>query len=62
VVDRVHPAAVPAFYETDKGVFDHCDDSSGHVGDVYRSNAKELFVGYAQRCPDKEWLADLVSS
>ena len=51
---------VAAFYETDKGVFDHCDDSSGHVGDVYRYNAKELFVGYAQRCPDKEWLADLV--
>lgn len=49
-----------AFFETDKGTLGNCDDSSGHVGDVYCFDAKELFVGYARRCPDKEWLAKLV--
>lgn len=51
---------VAAFYETDKGTLGNCDDSNGHVGDVYRFDAKELFVGYARRCPDKEWLVNLV--
>ncbi len=45
------------FYETDCAIFDHCDDSGGHVGDVYRCDAQDLFVRYAQACEDKEWLA-----
>lgn len=53
-------AMVAAFYETDKGVFDNCDDSSGHVGDVYRYDAMELFVEYAARCEDKKRLEELV--
>jgi hypothetical protein len=48
---------IAAFYETDKGVLGHCDDSSGLVGDVYRCDAKTLFVDYAQDCVDKEGLA-----
>ena len=51
---------VAAFYETDEGVLGHCDDSSGHVGDVFRYDAKELFVEYASRCADKEKIADIV--
>jgi len=51
---------VAAFYETDKGTLGNCDDSSGHVGDVYRYDAKELFIGYARRCLDKEWLVNRV--
>lgn len=51
---------VAAFYETDKGVLGHCDDSSGHVGDVFRYDAKELFVEYASRCADKEKIADII--
>lgn len=51
---------VAVFYETDKGALGNCDDSSGFVGDVYRYNAKELFVGFARCCSDKEWLAKLV--
>lgn len=51
---------VAAFFETDQGTLGHCDDSSGHVGDVFRFDAKELFVSYAIRCSDKEWLGDLV--
>ena len=49
-----------SFFETDKATFEHCDDSTGSIGDVYRFDAKELFVGYARLCPDKERLADLV--
>ncbi|WP_303720371.1 DUF6880 family protein [Malonomonas rubra] len=48
------------FYTTDRSVFDRCDDSSGHIGDVYRYDACELFVRYAQRCTDKPWVAKLV--
>ena len=32
------------FYTTDRSIFDRCDDSSSHVGDVYRYEACELFV------------------
>lgn len=51
---------VAAFYETDEGVLGHCDDSSGHVSDVFRYDAKELFVKYASRCAAKEKIADIV--
>lgn len=51
---------VAAFYECDKGALGNCDDSSGHVGDVFRHDASELFASYASRCDDKEWLGELV--
>ena len=51
---------VAAFYEADQGILGHCDDSSGHVGDVFRYDAKELFLFYARRCVDKDWLTRLV--
>lgn len=57
---RMGAELVVAFYETDSGVLGNCDDSSGNVGDVFRFDAKELFVDYASRCADKKWLADLV--
>ncbi|MBU3666895.1 MAG: hypothetical protein FGM15_13615 [Chthoniobacterales bacterium] len=49
-----------AFYETDRNIFDHCDDSSGYVGDVYRFDAQELFVRFGKACEDKEWLVHRV--
>lgn len=51
---------VAAFYESDTGALGHCDDSGGNVGDVFRYDAKDLFVSYASRCQDKEWLGELV--
>ena len=51
---------VTAFYRADGAVFDQCDDSDGNVGDVFRFDAKQLFVSYAARCQDKEWLSELV--
>ena len=51
---------VAAFYETDNGVLGHCDDSDGCVGDVFRYDAKELFVEFALRCTDKEKIAAIL--
>ncbi len=53
-------ALVAAFYQADDAVFEQCDDSSGNVGDVFRFDAKQIFVSYASRCQDKEWLGELV--
>jgi len=57
---RTGAELVAAFYECDTGALGSCDDSSGNVGDVFRYDARELFVSYASRCADKEWLGDLV--
>ncbi len=51
---------VAAFYEADNTIFEMCDDSSGNIGDVFRYDAKELFVDYAKRCNDKEKIADII--
>ncbi|MDG5766054.1 hypothetical protein QA596_01160 [Balneolales bacterium ANBcel1] len=51
---------VAKFYECDEATLGRCDDSSGYIGDVFRYDAAEIFSTYAQRCSDKEWLADLV--
>lgn len=51
---------IAEFYENDKSVFDHCDDSNGDVGDVFRYQARDLYVAYASGCHDKEWLCNLV--
>jgi len=50
---------VAAFFRTDAPVLGNCDDSSGIVGNIYRFDARELFVAYARRCSDKEWLSNL---
>lgn len=52
--------SVAAFYEADAQIFDKCDDSSGNVGDVFKFDAADLFVSFASRCEDKEWLLELV--
>lgn len=48
------------FYQTDKATLGNSDDSSGYIGDVYRYDAKMLFVEYASQCKDKKWLVSLV--
>jgi len=57
---RTGAQLVAAFFETDEATLGNCDDSSGHVGDVYRYEARDLFVSYARRCEDKDWLGNLV--
>jgi hypothetical protein len=51
---------VAAFYETDKAIFERCDDSNGEIGDVFHYDAQKLFVDYASRYADKEKIADIV--
>jgi len=51
---------VASFYQADGDVFDQCDDSGGDVGNVFRFDAKQLFVSYAVQCQDKKWLSELV--
>ena len=51
---------IAAFYEADHIIFEMCDDSSGNIGDVFRYDAKELFVDYASRCAEKEKIADII--
>ena len=52
--------AVAAFFETDRSVFERCDDSNGELGWVYGSVAAELFVRFARQCDQKERLANIV--
>ena len=51
---------VVAFYETDGSILGRCDDSDGNVGDVFRFDAKELFLEYASQCDEKKKIADIV--
>jgi hypothetical protein len=51
---------VASFFRADAAFFEHCDDSNGTLGDVFRFDACELFVHYAIQCDDKTWLADIV--
>ncbi len=51
---------IALFFENDKTFFEMCDDSSGNIGDVFRYDAKELFVDYACRCSDKDKIADII--
>ncbi len=49
---------IAAFYECDRSVFERCDDSSGMIGDVFRYDARVLFVRYAAACVEKDRLSD----
>ncbi len=49
-----------AFYQTDDAVIARCDDSDGWIGDVYKSDAKELFEEYGKLCADKALVSDLI--
>lgn len=53
-------AMVAAFYASDRAVIESCDDSSGSVGDVFRNEAMELFVEFAQQCDDKDFVMDYI--
>ena len=57
---RTGTELVAAFYQADSAILAHCDDSSGQIGDLFRYDAKDLFVAYAARCAEKPWLGDLV--
>jgi len=49
-----------AFYEADDVIFEMCDDSSGTIGDLFSTNAAEMFAEYASHCDEKEKIADII--
>ena len=49
-----------AFYKCDDAIIERCDDSNGDIGDVFRFTACDLFVDYAVRCQDKEFLLGIL--
>ena len=51
---------VASFLETDHVIVGNCDDSSGHISDVYRYGARSLFAQYASGCQDKKKVLDLL--
>jgi hypothetical protein len=51
---------VAAFYECDSAILGRCDDSDGTVGDVFRHDARELFMHYAAESDDKEAVMALI--
>ncbi len=51
---------VSSFYETDTVVCEHCDDSTGTIGILYRCDAKDLLTQFGHQCHDKSWLAERV--
>lgn len=44
------------FYRSDAEIFEQSDDSSGHIGDVFRSDAIDLYVEYASKHSDREYV------
>ena len=51
---------VGEFFACDRAIFERCDDSSGLIGDVFRYDARNLFVTYAAGCTDKSFVCDLL--
>ena len=48
------------FFACDGAIFERSDDSSGLIGDVFRYDARNLFVTYAAGCTDKSFVCDLL--
>lgn len=42
------------FYKADSAFFEQADDSSGHIGDVFRGTAIDLFIKFATEIKDKK--------
>ena len=51
---------VGEFFSCDRAIFERSDDSSGLIGDVFRYDARNLFVAYAAGCADKSFVSDLL--
>ena len=51
---------VAEFFSLDGKIIERCDDSSGEIGDVFRLDARSLFVSYASKCSDKKFVSDLL--
>jgi len=48
------------FFSCDRAIFERSDDSDGLIGDVFRYDARNLFVTYAAGCTDKSFVCGLL--
>lgn len=48
------------FYRADERFFEQADDSDGNIGDVFRSDAIELFANFASKHPDRQLILKTV--
>ena len=51
---------ISQFFECDGKILERCDDSSGMVGEVFRFDARNVFVFYASQCTDKNHVSNLL--
>ncbi len=51
---------ISQFFECDGKILERCDDSSGMIGDVFRFDARNVFVFYASQCTDKNYVSKLL--
>ncbi len=49
------------FFKSDKAVIEHCDDSDGVIGGIFRFSASELFAELASKCKDKKWISEILA-
>lgn len=50
------------FFQADKKIFDRCFDYAALISDIFRIQAKEMFVEFASKCEGKYGLIDTVLS
>jgi len=51
---------VEQFFSCDGAIFERSDDSSGLIGDVFRYDARNVFVTYAAGCTDKGFVCNIL--
>ncbi|HCE45596.1 MAG TPA: hypothetical protein DET40_18805 [Lentisphaeria bacterium] len=49
------------FFKSDKAIIEHCDDSDGFIGDIFRFSASDLFTELASKCKDKKWISEILA-
>lgn len=49
-----------SFFKADGVIMEHCDDSSGSIGDVFRHDAVNVFAHFAAQCSDKRWVVEIL--
>jgi len=51
---------VISFFKADAAILNRCDDSDGCMGDIFRFNARDLFVEFASQCDEKHKIVQLL--
>lgn len=51
---------ISSFIKTDNEILNRCDDSSGMIGGIYSTDARDIFIKYARACDEKDWIEELL--